>query len=144
MTVTFDKRKKDALSKADKSSIGGWDSKIKGLCEKINKSDDYYTASSCAGRIVLIKNVLKKGPGLFVFRTHDKIKLMHLNNPAPNVEFGKHKDQHDIPLFSEEGKFSVREMENIINICNLYDIPMVMETSEMEETLELINEKYKK
>jgi endonuclease IV len=74
---------------------------------------------------------------------HDKIKLMHLNNPAPNVEFGKHKDQHDIPLFSEEGKFSVREMENIINICKLYDIPMVMETAEMEETLELINEKYK-
>jgi len=84
MTVTFDKRKKDALSKADKSSIGGWDSKIKGLCEKINKSDDYYTASSCAGRIVLIKNVLKKGPGLFVFRTHDKIKLNELKKALSN------------------------------------------------------------
>ena len=86
MTVTFDKRKNDALSKADKSSIGDWDPKIKGLCDKLNKSDDYYSASSCAGRVVLIKNVLKKGPGLFVLRTHEKIKLAELDKALEDYD----------------------------------------------------------
>jgi deoxyribonuclease-4 len=70
------------------------------------------------------------------------IDLVHLNNPSPIVEFGKHKDQHDISLFSDEGKFSKREIDNIVNLCKLYDIPMVMETGDMENDL-LICEKYK-
>ena len=51
---TFLQRKKDILSKKDKSHIGKWDEKIVGLCEKINKSDKYYTTSSCSGRVIMI------------------------------------------------------------------------------------------
>jgi len=79
MAVTFEKRKSDFLSKGDKSSIGCWDDKIKKLCEKINKSEDYFSLSSCSGRVVLLKNVPEKKHGLFAFRTHDKIKLGELN-----------------------------------------------------------------
>jgi len=71
MTVTFDKRKKDFLSKVDKSSIGGWDKPIISLCNKLNKSKDYFSLSSCSGRFVLIKNIIEKKPGLFVYRTHE-------------------------------------------------------------------------
>jgi len=77
-----------------------------------------------------------------VEKHHNVIKLMHLNNPAPIVEFGKHKDQHDVELYSESGKFSEREIDNIITMCNLYDIPMVMENNDDENTHKLICEKY--
>jgi len=73
---------------------------------------------------------------------HKLIDLVHLNNPSPIVEFGKHKDQHDISLFSEDGKFSVTDIDNIVNLCNLYEIPMIMETGDMENDL-VICEKYK-
>jgi len=39
----FLQRKKEVLSKKDKSSKGSWDEKIKTLCDKINKKNDYYT-----------------------------------------------------------------------------------------------------
>lgn len=86
MTVTFEKRKKDFLEKSDKSSIGEWDKRIVKLCKKINKKDDYFTLSSCSGRVVLIKNVVAKKHGLFIFRTHDKISLSELEKELKNAK----------------------------------------------------------
>ena len=48
--MNFNSMKKKQFLKIDKSSIGKWDSKIVGLCEKINKNKKYYTTSSCGGR----------------------------------------------------------------------------------------------
>lgn len=73
---------------------------------------------------------------------HTLIDLVHLNNPSPIVEFGKHKDQHDVSLFDKNAKFSAVEIENIINLCKLYNITMIMETGDMQNDL-LICEKYK-
>lgn len=67
-----------ALGKGDKSSIHSIDEPIVKLCEKINSSDDYFTTSSCSGRIVLIRDEVKKMPGLFLFRSHDKISFGEL------------------------------------------------------------------
>ena len=78
--ITFERRKQDCLKKDDKSSIGEWDKPIAKLCDKINKLDKYYTLSSCSGRIVLIKNLDKKQPGMFVLRTHNKIKFQDIVN----------------------------------------------------------------
>jgi len=78
MVVSFEKRKKDFLSKKDKSSIGSWDKPILNLCKKINKKKDYYTLSSCSGRIVLIKNIIEKQPGLFIIREHKPITFTKL------------------------------------------------------------------
>ena len=80
----FLKRKKDCLRKQDKSSIGSFDKKILGLCEKINKLENYYTLSSCSGRIVLIKDIDKKISDMFVFKSHDKIKVNDLTNALEN------------------------------------------------------------
>ena len=45
------------------------------LCDKINAKNDYFTLSSCSGRVVLLKNVVAKKHGLFLFRTHEKLKF---------------------------------------------------------------------
>jgi len=68
---TFQQRKQDVLSKEDKSSIGEWDKRILDLCDKINSSENYYTTSSCSGRILIIKDEDKKINGLFEFVSHD-------------------------------------------------------------------------
>jgi tRNA wybutosine-synthesizing protein 3 len=84
--ITFKRRKEDVLGKEDKSSIGEIDEKIKKLCDIINKKEEYYTLSSCSGRIVLIRNIDKKKPGLFFFVSHDKIKLPELKKQLDNAE----------------------------------------------------------
>ncbi len=71
----FQQRKTAILSKLDKSSIGEWDDKIKSLCDKINKKDDFYTTSSCSGRIIVMVDQDKKGPGLFEFVSHDLVEF---------------------------------------------------------------------
>ena len=86
MTATFEKRKSDCLSKADKSSIGEWDEPIRGLCKKINAKDRYYTLSSCSGRIVLIRNLEKKQPDMFVFRSHEKTSFEELKKALLDAE----------------------------------------------------------
>lgn len=75
MLNLFQKRKKDVLSKLDKSSIGKWDEKIAKLCDKINSLGNYYTTSSCSGRIILMVDQEKKGKDLFVFVSHDKVSF---------------------------------------------------------------------
>lgn len=90
--MTFELEKKKQLGMKDNSNIGEWDSKIKKLCEKINKNDKYYTTSSCAGRVVLIKYAEKKQEGLFLFRTHLKIKFEQLKQELNKVSRDNKKD----------------------------------------------------
>ncbi len=78
MANLFQQQKTKQLSKSDKSSIGSWDRKISGLCDLINKKKNYYTTSSCAGRVVLLKASDVKQPDAFLYRTHDKISFNEL------------------------------------------------------------------
>lgn len=87
----FQKRKKDVLSKMDKSFIGKWDEKIVSLCDKINSLENYYTTSSCSGRILLMIDQEKKGENLFVFVSHDKIDFDKLKDEL-NSAIGKDKN----------------------------------------------------
>jgi len=82
--ITFQRRKSDILKKADKSSIGSWDKHIQKLCGKINALENYYTLSSCSGRIVLLKNLEKKQPDMFVLRSHEKIKFEDVKKALEN------------------------------------------------------------
>lgn len=75
MRQEFSRRKKDILSKKDKSYKGSWDRHIKSLCNKINLLENYYTTSSCSGRVVLIINQEKKESNLFIKVYHDKISF---------------------------------------------------------------------
>ena len=64
--------------KKDPSYIGGIDKDIKKLVDKINSSEDYYTTSSCSGRLILIKEKEQKEPGLFIWMKHDKTSFEEL------------------------------------------------------------------
>ena len=78
--MNFQQRKKDVLSKLDKSSIGKWDEKIISLCDKINYLENYYTTSSCSGRILLMIDQEKKAENLFLFVSHDKVSFKKLKD----------------------------------------------------------------
>ena len=81
----FLKRKQDNLSKQDKSSKSCWDKKISNLCEKINSLRNYYTTSSCSGRIVLMIDQNKKAEGLFIKVYHDLITFNQLKRELNNM-----------------------------------------------------------
>ena len=88
----FNQRKKDVLSKTDKSSAGKWDGKIISLCDKINSEENYYTTSSCSGRIILMINQEKKGENLFLFVSHDKVSFKELKSVLNNLLSPKARD----------------------------------------------------
>lgn len=85
MLDLFEQRKKDMLSKIDKSFIGEWDKKIIPLCDKINSKDNFYTTSSCAGRIVLMIDQDVKEAGLFVKVWHEQVFLPELEEVLNNI-----------------------------------------------------------
>jgi tRNA wybutosine-synthesizing protein 3 len=118
---SFFQRKTDILSKLDKSSIGKWDEKIISLCKKINSRENYYTTSSCSGRILLMIEQDKKGEDLFVFVSHDNISFKQLKKEiAEALKLNKKikfklepcilhiacKELEDAKIFFEKGKFA--------------------------------------
>ena len=86
MIDAFNQRKKSVLSKLDKSSIGEWDKKIVELCHKLNRSNDYYTTSSCSGRVVLMIDQEKKSPNLFLSVSHDLISFDWLKKSLEKIK----------------------------------------------------------
>lgn len=86
----FQQRKQEVLAKIDKSSKKSWDKHILELCEKINKSSDYYTTSSCSGRILIMIDQEKKAQGLFLKVSHELVEkdfFESLKLPKSAVKF---------------------------------------------------------
>ena len=120
--MNFQQRKKDILSKDDKSSRGKWDEKIVGLCEKINSLENYYTTSSCAGRILLIKDEDEKREDLFLKVWHDfvgfdglKEELEKITSPNGSVidkkvNNGKTPTEIDDSLIDDISTFKRRSL----------------------------------
>lgn len=95
----FQRRKEDTLARLDKSSKKSWDKKISKLCEKINFSENYYTTSSCSGRILLMISLEKKQKDLFLKVHHDLVSLRELKKDLDNLgnkEFIKFKQEPPI------------------------------------------------
>jgi tRNA wybutosine-synthesizing protein 3 len=84
----FEQRKNSMLKKSDKSSKGNWDSRIIKLCDCINKKENYYSTSSCSGRVILMKDVNKKERNLFLRVSHNLIK----GNFFENIKLDKKND----------------------------------------------------
>ncbi|MFA5953017.1 MAG: tRNA wybutosine-synthesizing 3 family protein [Candidatus Pacearchaeota archaeon] len=84
-TNIFEKRKKDILEKKDKSSKGKWDEKIISLCEKINSKKEFYTTSSCSGRVLALIDFDKKVSNLFLYVSHDKIEFDEFKKELINL-----------------------------------------------------------
>jgi tRNA wybutosine-synthesizing protein 3 len=80
--MNFPLEKKQALEKAfnaDKSKKGEIDKQILPLVNLINRHQDFYTTSSCAGRIMLFKEseAGKKGSE-WLFISHDKVSFSEI------------------------------------------------------------------
>ena len=114
----FNNSKKVFLEKKDKSNKQSWDNRIINLCNKINSKNDYFTTSSCSGRIVLLKDEKKKKPGLFLFRTHKKITFSQLKKELQKASLEKIKG---IVLFKQEPcllSVSSRNKESQLQLFN--------------------------
>lgn len=72
--MTFANNKKTYLAKADKSKKGDLDQKIIPLLTTINEKPDYYTTSSCSGRVYLWKGSGKKSETIWLKVSHDLIE----------------------------------------------------------------------
>src|SRR3989338_2309734 len=80
MDILFNKQKQKYLAdltsgKPDKSKKGFIDAEIKDLVEAINVHPDYYTTSSCSGRILLYtaSEARKKNETEWIFVSHDAV-----------------------------------------------------------------------
>jgi tRNA wybutosine-synthesizing protein 3 len=95
--MLFDNEKKMCMEKlrtVDKSRIGLVDPQIAPLIDIINSSKDYYTTSSCAGRILLFKesDSGKKKDSGWLLSSHDKVSFKAISEalealPEENVWF---------------------------------------------------------
>ena len=85
--MNFEKEKKECLNKIDKSRKGSVDKKIKELVDLINSLKDYYSTSSCSGRILLIKRPKsgKKCDVDFLFESHDKVSFEEIKARLKNI-----------------------------------------------------------
>jgi len=85
--MKFDKEKKDCLNKVDRSKKGSIDKKIKQLVDLINSLKDYYTTSSCSGRILLIIRPRsgKKCDVDFLLASHDKVSFKEIKACLNNI-----------------------------------------------------------
>ena len=75
----FEKEKADFLKKRDKSKKGQIDKDIKDIIEEINSKKNYYTTSSCSGRIVLLEKLSnKKNESKWIFTKHNKVSFKEI------------------------------------------------------------------
>lgn len=86
--MTFDLDKKNILGKIDKSKKGEIDEGVKEIIGLINSKENYYTTSSCSGRIVLIEipESGKKDESRWLLATHEQTSLSEIKNALKSKE----------------------------------------------------------
>ncbi|MBD3362027.1 hypothetical protein GF358_04530 [Candidatus Woesearchaeota archaeon] len=112
--MTFELDKQNILGKIDKSQIGTIDSGIAEICDLINYKENYYTTSSCSGRIVLLESESdKKNEVNWLFVSHDLVDF--------NEASSKLSSEKDIWL-RQEGAIlhvcckTIKDAEKLINL----------------------------
>jgi len=81
----FQQDKEIQLSRDDFSKKGSVDKKIISLIGKINSKAEYYTTSSCSGRIMLMAEGKTKKDANWVFVSHDKITFLQLKTALKKI-----------------------------------------------------------
>ena len=85
--VNFNNEKKTFLQKLDKSKRGGIDPRAEAILAVINGKNDYYTTSSCSGRVYLWCGTGKKNETEWVRVSHDLItsEFLQLTKAADTI-----------------------------------------------------------
>lgn len=115
----FKKQKNDFLTKKDKSRKGNIDKHIKKLVNKINSMDNYYTTSSCSGRLILlaIPKSVRKNNIKWIFSSHNKVIYSEIKKVLPKIK----KIKKDVWLRSDPAIMHVtsNNVENAIRLLNI-------------------------
>ena len=82
----FLRRKNQQFLKEDRSIKQSWDNRILKLCEKINKSENYYTTSSCSGRVLILINDEQKKDDLFLYCSHDLLSFKEIKEEIEKIK----------------------------------------------------------
>jgi tRNA wybutosine-synthesizing protein 3 len=101
--MDFSEQKKKTLSKADKSKKGEIDSDILDIVNYINSKENFYTTSSCSGRIVVLsKKTGKKYDCDWLFTSHSQIGFEELK-----------------PIIAKPSEYKIwfREEPMILHVC---------------------------
>jgi len=87
--MDFTKEKKAFLSKKDKSTKKSIDKGILRLVSMINYSSDYYTTSSCSGRITIIRRAdERKDRCVWLFRKHSTASFNEIKDVLKSIPNG--------------------------------------------------------
>ncbi|MEA2075667.1 MAG: hypothetical protein U9O85_08050 [Euryarchaeota archaeon] len=87
--MIFEEQKKRAL---ERLRIRGADEEVKGVLEKINRRDGFFTTSSCSGRIVLIclPEIGAKQEARFIGKWHRRVRkaevLEAMSDATPHIK----------------------------------------------------------
>ena len=78
--MNFENEKKQCLAKIDKSKKQSVDRGIRKIVDLLNSSKNYYTTSSCSGRIMLIEKPEsgKKHDTEWLFVSHDNVDVKNI------------------------------------------------------------------
>ena len=113
----FAKEKSDFLGKKDKSRKGSIDKDVIKLVNEINSKTDFYTTSSCAGRIVLLEmKSSRKNECNWIFAKHDKVNFREINNSLKNYEGSNEVWFKQQPLILH---VACRDLENTIGFLEI-------------------------
>lgn len=140
--MAFEVDKKNALTKIDKSKKGSIDTSIKNLVSLINKKSDYYTSSSCSGRIILFSTPKsgKKQETKWIFVSHKKASLKELK---------KYLKPSKEQLWLRQESFilhvccrNIQAAENLLNLCEKAGLKRAGIHSVKKIMVEIINTPY--
>ena len=87
--MSFEQQKRDNLKRMDKSIKKSIDERILGIVEHLNSLPNYFTTSSCSGRVMLLeRKKLWKKEARFVFREHEAVKISQLKRSLVSLPPG--------------------------------------------------------
>ena len=117
--MTFQKQKKGFLAKKDKSKKGSIDKEIKKLIDKINSLENYYTTSSCSGRILLLTAPKsgRKEEAKWIFSSHNKINFNEIKKILKEI-----KDIKDDVWFKAEAAIlhiASKTVDDAVKLMNI-------------------------
>ena len=86
--MTFEKEKKECLARVDKSKKGCFDDRIVSLLNMINKLDDFFTTSSCSGRVLILvtDEHRKKKDVQWAFSSHEPVDFEQVKQSMSNLQ----------------------------------------------------------
>lgn len=116
----FEQYKENALKSFKQAKSKGLvDEDIKNYLTEFNQSEDYYTTSSCSGRILLLKNPDNddKMPGAFYYKTHKPVGSDVVIN-----EVKEYDDDYELwfklePFILHVGCRELRHARQLLGLC---------------------------